>query len=85
MVDIIWKGRFAISRTSILAIRKDLETFYDRITILRLPRKGLQRGEKKEEEENSNPFPYLDILLEISKFGFSWIYIFLKTHQIYFY
>lgn len=34
-VHIIWKGRLAISRTSIPAIRKDQETFLDRIRILR--------------------------------------------------
>lgn len=38
-VDIIWKGRLAISRTSIPAIRKDLETFLDRIRIFTITRK----------------------------------------------
>lgn len=41
-VHIIGKGRLAISRTSIPAIRKDLETFLDRIRILRSPGKRLQ-------------------------------------------
>lgn len=40
-VHIIWKGRLAISRTSIPAIRKDQETFLDRIRILRSPGKRL--------------------------------------------
>lgn len=41
-VHIIWKGRLAISRTSLQAIRKDPETFPDRITILQSPGKQLR-------------------------------------------
>lgn len=56
-VDIIWKGKFAISRTSILAICKDLETFCNRLKFYDYQEKDLTAKKKA----SFPPFSYLTL------------------------